>query len=132
MSYEDIAMLGFLQLPGGLPWWVALAILLPTALYGLMVLAMPFLVFGIKSRLERIEARLEEVQEEIRGLAFRLPEPSAHTPPLPPATKLVVPATSNVATASDQATRDIQNSIQARKAGGDRQPRFEPRIDWPR
>src|SRR3954454_24738684 len=60
-------------LPDWVPWWVPLVLLVPTLLYGLAFLFMPFSVLGVKSRLEVIEARLDEVQQEIRHLALRLP-----------------------------------------------------------
>jgi hypothetical protein len=66
-----------LLLPDWVPWWVPLVLLLPAALYGLAFLFMPFSVIGVKSRLEVIEARLDEIQNEIRHLALRLPAGSA-------------------------------------------------------
>jgi hypothetical protein len=66
-------MLQSLNLPDWLPWWVPLALLVPALLWGLSFLFMPFSVFGVKSRLEVIEARLEEIQNEIRHIALRLP-----------------------------------------------------------
>ena len=63
-----------------------------------MYVLMPFSVFGVKARLEAIDARLDEIQGEIRSLALRLPEPSVDEydeprpspraglrPPIPPA-----------------------------------------------
>jgi len=66
-------MLQALNLPDWLPWWVPLALLVPALLWALSFLFMPFSVFGVKSRLELIEARLDEFQHEIRHLALRLP-----------------------------------------------------------
>jgi hypothetical protein len=63
-----------LPLPDWVPWWVHLAIILVVLLFGLLFLLMPFSVFGTKARLEGIEARLDEIQGEIRSLAMRLPE----------------------------------------------------------
>jgi hypothetical protein len=63
-------------LPDWVPWWVPLALLLVGLLYALAFLFMPFSVLGLKSRLEVIEARLDEIQNEIRHLALRLPAPS--------------------------------------------------------
>jgi hypothetical protein len=60
-------------LPDWVPWWVPLLLLLPALLYGLAFLFMPFSVIGVKARLEVIEARLDEIQNEIRHLALRLP-----------------------------------------------------------
>jgi len=62
-------------LPDWVPWWVPLVLLLPALLYGLAFLFMPFSVIGLKSRLESIEGRLDEIQADIRMLAARGPEP---------------------------------------------------------
>lgn len=64
-----------LPLPDWVPWWVHLAVLLVGLLFVLLFLLMPFSVFGVKARLENIEARLDEIQGEIRALSLRLPEP---------------------------------------------------------
>jgi len=61
----------------GLPEWSGLVVLLLGLLFLAAFLAMPFSVFGLKSRLDAIEAQLDEVQQEIRSLALRLPEPMA-------------------------------------------------------
>ena len=61
-------------LPDWLPWWVPIVLLVPALLYALAFLFMPFSVIGVKSRLDVIEARLDEIQGEIRHLALRLPE----------------------------------------------------------
>lgn len=86
-----------LPLPDWVPWWVHLVILLAALLFGLLFLLMPFSVFGVKARLEGVEARLDEIQGEIRSLALRLPEPGGMDdlyaspdgellrPPIPPA-----------------------------------------------
>jgi hypothetical protein len=85
-------MLSQLSLPDWLPWWVPIALLVPALLYGLLFLYMPFGVMGLKGRLEAIEARLDEIQGEIRSLALRMPEPlprahfdEAYAPPPPEA-----------------------------------------------
>ena len=64
-----------LPLPDWAPWWVHLVILLAGLLFALLFLLMPFSVFGVKARLEGVEARLDEIQGEIRSLSLRLPEP---------------------------------------------------------
>ncbi|GAC1343941.1 MAG: hypothetical protein NVSMB18_20660 [Acetobacteraceae bacterium] len=87
-----------LPLPDWVPWWMHIAILLAVLLFGLMFVLMPFSVFGVKARLEAIDARLDEIQGEIRSLSLRLPEPGAsdfddipfvtrsgRRPPIPPA-----------------------------------------------
>ena len=61
-------------LPDWMPWWAALVVIVPVVLFALAFLFMPFSVFGVKGRLESVEARLDEIQGEIRSLALRLPE----------------------------------------------------------
>ena len=63
-------------LPPWLPWWVPILVLVPAILYALLFLLMPFSVIGVKGRLDIIEARLDELQGEIRTLSLRLGEPS--------------------------------------------------------
>lgn len=60
-------------LPDWVPWWVPMVLLVPTLLYALAFLFMPFSVLGTKTRLELMEARLEEMQQELRMIAARLP-----------------------------------------------------------
>jgi hypothetical protein len=62
-------------LPPWLPWWVPILVLVPAILYALLFLLMPFSVIGVKGRLDVIEARLDEIQGEIRTLSLRLGEP---------------------------------------------------------
>ena len=66
-----------LSLPDWVPWWVPLVLLLPALLYGLAFLFMPFSVIGLKSRLDGIDARLAEIQQDLRGLALRGPQVGA-------------------------------------------------------
>ena len=93
-----------LPLPDWVPWWVHLVILIAAVLFGLLFLLMPFSVFGVKARLEGVEARLDEIQGEIRSLSMRLPEPAdvsdeyVHPddrgrlrPPIPPAPRRTEP-----------------------------------------
>jgi len=60
--------------PDWVPWWAQLFIVVCGLLVGLAFALMPFSVFGLKSRLDTIEQRLDEIQGEIRRLALRLPE----------------------------------------------------------
>ena len=61
-------------LPDWIPWWIQLAILMIAILFAFALLMMPFAVFGLKSRLELIEAQLDDVHAELRMLGTRLPE----------------------------------------------------------
>ncbi len=132
-------------LPDWLPWWVPIVLLVPLLLYALAFLFMPFSVIGLKSRLEVIEARLDEIQGEIRHLSLRLPEagridydevyapepaaeprrapPVVSRPPIPPAPHEL----------GDREPRELP----ARPARGEAERRggsgrAEPRLDWPR
>ena len=60
----------------GLPDWVGLVVLLVLGLALLAFLAMPFSVFGVKARLDQIEAQLDEIQTELRSLVLRQGEGS--------------------------------------------------------
>ncbi len=60
--------------PDWVPWWVQVLALIVGILFALSFLLMPFSVFGVKSRLEAIEARLDDIQGDIRVLALRLQE----------------------------------------------------------
>lgn len=77
----------------GLPEWSGLAVLLVFLLLGLCVLLMPFSVFGVKGRLDSIEAQLDDLRADIRALAMRggpaaprdeAPPPGALMPPPEP------------------------------------------------
>jgi hypothetical protein len=85
-------------LPDWLPPWAQLAVLAALLLLGLLFLAVPFSVIGLKGKLDSVEARLDEIQGEIRSLSLRLPEVEggyqagweapdrpAPRPPIPPA-----------------------------------------------
>jgi hypothetical protein len=78
-----------ISLPDWLPWWVPIVVLVPALFYLLVFLLMPFSVMGLKGRLEAIDARMDEIQGEIRNLVLRLPEPVRGTlydeAPYPPA-----------------------------------------------
>ena len=62
-------------LPDWAPPWVGFVIIVVGVLFLLAFLLMPFNVFGLKGRLDGVEARLDEIQREIRALVLRLPEP---------------------------------------------------------
>ena len=129
-----------IPLPDWLPWWVPIVLLVPALLYALAFLFMPFSVIGVKSRLDVIEARLDEIQGEIRHLALRLPEvgrgpdydeiyapeptparraePMVTRPPIPPASHEL-----------DEEPRRVTRREPDRRPGGGRE---EPRLDWRR
>lgn len=84
-------------IPDWLPGWVPALLVSAAALYALVLLAMPFSVFGLKGRLDDIEgqldeisARLDDIQMALRAGAERPPArapepmPEVRTPPAPP------------------------------------------------
>ncbi len=117
-------MPSFLQLPADLPWWATLAIVVPGAIYGLLLLAMPFSVFGLKSRLDQIEGQLDDIQQELRTLAMRQPAagalPQAQNSPRRPPPEADLPRIRAPQPEPMIPTAPIQR------------PRAEPRLDWPR
>ena len=92
--------------PDWLPWWVPLAVLVPALLYLLVFLLMPFSVFGLKSRLDLIDERLDDIQAELGRIGRRAPEPPRHAAGEPPPASPPRPP--------------------------DQGRRIEPRLDWPR
>jgi hypothetical protein len=136
-------------LPDWMPWWVPIVLLVPAILYGLTFLFMPFSVIGVKGRLETIEARLDEIQGEIRSLVLRMPEPSRvldfedvyaqdvapraaapampSRPPIPPAGHEL----DEYDRPPDTGARQGFGRASARPAPRTAS-RAEPRIDWPR
>ncbi len=145
-----------LAMPDWVPWWVPLVLLLPALLYGLAFLFMPFSVIGLKSRLEGIEARLDEIQQDLRHLTMRghdvgaasveyedvyvqaapisrrvEPEPLVDRPPIPPAAHAMY----DDDPPSDRPpppphTRPIRRGEPPTVPR--QEPRTEPRVNWPR
>ena len=65
-------------IPDWVPWWLVLPAILVGVALAVAYLCMPFAVFGLKGRLGAVEARLDEIQGEIRSLSLRLPERHEH------------------------------------------------------
>lgn len=139
--------------PDWLPWWAVVLIAIPAAFYVIALLLMPFSVFGVKGRLDVIDARLDELQGELRYLSLRQPGAAAATamaeetlgrspPPLPPARSEAPPASRRIV--SDPPPRnepddrwadeedDRRDRRAARRRPEARGPRSEPRLNWPR
>ena len=123
-------MSSLLQFPTELPWWATLAILVPVVIYALLLLAMPFSVFGLKSRLDQIEGKLDDVADELRALTARLPARPVATP----ATSMFrdhLPQTTSLSDAAEMAAsmRPLRTAADSDLAT---RPRAEPRLDWRR
>ena len=116
----------------GLPDWTGLLALLLLLLAGLAYLLMPFSVFGLKGRLESIEAQLDEIQAEIRTLALRLPDMPRRTAA---SEDWIEPPTPRAPRRAEEAAepRDVP-PIPPPPAWPERSRdgRAEPRLDWPR
>jgi hypothetical protein len=72
----------------GMPEWTGLVVLMVLLLLAGCLLVMPFSVFGLKGRLDAIEAQLDELRADLRGLSARLadrPRESARLEPAWPA-----------------------------------------------
>ncbi len=133
-------MQSILSLPAWMPWWVPLIVAVPVLLWGVVFLLMPFSVFGLKARLESVEARLDEIQGEIRGLALRLPEPGLPEPGRPEFARPALSPEDAYGTPprprGEPGRPPIPPAPIAVPMQGGAAPRFsgraEPRLDWPR
>ncbi len=129
--------------PDWLPWWTPVAVLVPVLLYLLVFLMMPMSVLGLKGRIDGLEARLDEIHEEIRMLALRLPEAMRgdggyvqpeRPPVLPPRERgarapiLEEPPDPEPPAPDEPPRRRFQAS---RDLGDERPERNEPRLGWP-
>ncbi len=129
-----------LGLPSWVPWWLPLLVLVPGVVWLLALLPMPFAVLGLRGRLEGIEARLDELQQEIRSLALRLPEPdpASHRIPVPPRREVFTPPYPDEDEPPPPARRGADRAPEG--SPRDRKPpdpssrprRLEPRLDFRR
>ena len=110
----------------GLPPWVAVVLLAAIAVTVLAFLAMPFAVFGVKSRLEAIEAELADLRMDIRALGQAAPTLAR------PAVEVdYVSPPSRTAPRSPEVEPRMTAPVPpppAKPRGG----RAEPRLDWPK
>jgi hypothetical protein len=116
--------------PDWVPSWAQLLVLILGILIALAFMLMPFSVFGVKSRLEMIEARLDDIQGEIRVLALRLQE----APRRPVFEENRVPVVPPVAPAAWTPVGAVRRPIGAapqvvRQEPALPRPRAEPRLD---
>jgi len=114
----------------GLPPWVALVLLVAIAVAILAFLAMPFAVFGVKSRLEAIEAELADLRMELRTLVLQ--GPGAATARAPIEVDYVPPPMRSARRAADFDTRIAPPVPPPAARPAARTSRAEPRLDWPK
>ena len=131
------------SLPTWLPWWVPIAVLVPVLLYAVLLLAMPFSVFGLKGRLDQLQDQLDEIQDELRRLASRPPEvaryagnePPPHlargSPP-PRMPREDEPVAQDRPPPAPETPLRAQPLAPRYRTPEDTPRRVEPRLDWPR
>jgi hypothetical protein len=126
--------------PDWLPWWALLLVVVPALLYALAFLFMPFSVIGVKGRIDVLEARLDEIQHEIRQLSLRMPEPGQpvdYNDVYEPQ-RHEVPAIQRAANSRPPippAPHELNGHMPADRPPplpNTRPGRREPRLDWPR
>jgi hypothetical protein len=116
----------------GLPDWTGLVALLLLLLVGLAYLLMPFAVFGVKGRLEAIEAQLDDMQAENRALAMRLSVEGQRRATALAADDWVEPPSARRAAAPAEPTPSLSPPVPPPAAWPDRRgARAEPRLEWP-
>lgn len=117
----------------GLPDWTGLVVLLGLLLVALAYLLMPFSVFGVKGRLDAIEAQLDEIQTELRSLALRIPEPTrGRRPPVEDDWAEPTPSPPRRAAEAEQQPRTAPPVPPPAAWPEGRGSRAEPRVEWPR
>jgi hypothetical protein len=127
--------------PDWLPWWALLLVVVPALLYALAFLFMPFSVIGVKGRIDVLEARLDEIQHEIRQLSLRMPEPGQpvdYNDVYEPQRHEPAPlqrAATNARPPIPPAPHELNGYAPADRPApppSTRPGRREPRLDWPR
>jgi hypothetical protein len=118
----------------GMPGWTGLLALCVLMLVVLAYLLMPFAVFGVKGRLEAMEAQLDELQAEIRSLSLRLGGDAQRRSAALAADDWVEPPGLRrpAGSAAPEATPRMTPPVPPPAAWPERRGgRAEPRLDWP-
>ena len=125
-----------LPLPSWVPWWAQLAILVLAILFGLALLMMPFAVFGLKGRLDFLEAQLDDIHAEIRMLAMRLPDPDRRparsVEPVPQVQEIVPEPMRPARPSAPSKAADVARTAMPARSVEDELPPRRPRAtgDW--
>jgi len=121
-------------LPDWMPPWAALIIAIVAALYALLFLIMPFSVFGVKGRIDALEAQIEALHDEVRMLTMRAagiipaPDPREEIPrPVRPAPRAELPEFERLKNA--QRAASATSPPRRRDAPPLPRGRAEPRLD---
>ena len=115
-----------------MPAWTGLLALLVLLLVGLAYLLMPFAVFGVKGRLETIEAQLDELQAEIRSLRLGGAEAPRRQAAFVADDWVEPPSLRRGAAASAEPAPRVTPPVPPPAAFPDRRGgRAEPKLDWP-
>ena len=119
-----------LTLPG-LPSWVGFVLLLAIAVSVLALLAMPYSVFGVKSRLEAVEAELADLRADIRALGR---QPAAMAQPRAAVEDDWVAPPARAGRSFEEPRLSAPVPPPATYAERPARPggRAEPRLDWPK
>jgi hypothetical protein len=122
-------------LPDWLPPWAALIIAIVAALYALLFLIMPFSVFGVKGRIDALEAQIEQLHDEVRMLTMRAagiipaPDPRERAAAEPP--RAARPAPARAELPEFERLKNAQRAAPRRRPDAPPLPRgrAEPRLD---
>lgn len=103
------------------PWWGPLGLLVLATLAVLALLMIPFAAFGLKGRLDLLEAQLDDLHAELRLLSMRLPDMPEQRP-----RRVVLEPDDAEEAGPRRAARTGERSQPPRG-----EERSEPRLRWP-